>query len=120
VHREGEADVQGASKLDQNAKRFGVRRVQLAEESLVEQEGSSFVFEINNVRMFLAGSCWVPADNMPTTITDERYKAWIDTMVDGNQNVVRIWGGGIYEPDVFYDRCDERGLLVMHDVSDMR
>jgi beta-mannosidase len=103
--------------LDKATKYFGIRRVELIQKSLVDQKGESFVFEINNTRMFLAGSCWVPADNMPLTISDQRYEAWIDTIIEGNQNVVRVWGGGLYEPDVFYDYCDQRGLLVMHDVS---
>ena len=52
------------------------------------------------------GSNWIPADNFLTTITPERYRAWLQLLKDGKQNMVRIWGGGIYEPDCFYDICD--------------
>ena len=48
----------------------------------------------------------MPADNFLTTITKERYRDWLTLLRDGNQNMVRLWGGGIYEPDVFYDICD--------------
>jgi len=50
-----------------------------------------------------------------TEVTEERYRAWLQLMVDGNQNMVRVWGGGIYEFDYFYDICDELGLLVWQD-----
>jgi hypothetical protein len=61
------------------------------------------------------GSNWIPADNHLTECTEERYRAWLQLMVDGNQNMVRVWGGGIYEFDYFYDICDELGLLVWQD-----
>ncbi|KAJ7688246.1 glycoside hydrolase superfamily [Mycena rosella] len=63
----------------------------------------------------MGGSNWVPADNFLTTIAPERYRAWLTLLRDGNQNMVRLWGGGIYEPDVFYDTCDELGILVWQD-----
>ncbi|KAG6871040.1 hypothetical protein C0993_003868, partial [Termitomyces sp. T159_Od127] len=51
-------------------------------------------------------SNWIPADNFLTTITEQRYRAWLGLLRDGNQNMVRIWGGGVYEPDIFFDICD--------------
>ncbi|KAF7331117.1 hypothetical protein MVEN_02452000 [Mycena venus] len=75
-----------------------------------------FLFEVNGVRMFMGGSNWVPADNLLTTISAERYRAWLMLLRDGNQNMVRLWGGGVYEPDVFYDVCDELGILVWQDM----
>lgn len=52
------------------------------------------------------GSNWIPADNFFTTIKPDRYRAWLQLLKDGNQNMIRVWGGGIYEVDTFYDLCD--------------
>ncbi|KAJ3788678.1 glycoside hydrolase [Lentinula aff. detonsa] len=105
--------------LDTKTLRIGFRSVKLVQEALQESDqygtGTTFLFEINGVRMFMGGSNWIPADNFLTTITPDRYRAWLTLLRDGNQNMVRLWGGGIYEPDVFYDTCDELGLLVWQD-----
>ncbi|KAJ7069084.1 glycoside hydrolase [Mycena belliarum] len=105
--------------LDDVTTRVGFRRVALVQEPLAEPDqygtGTSFLFEVNGVRMFMGGSNWVPADNFLTTIAPERYRAWLTLLRDGNQNMVRLWGGGVYEPDVFYDTCDELGILVWQD-----
>ncbi|KAF7354610.1 hypothetical protein MSAN_01374300 [Mycena sanguinolenta] len=105
--------------IDEITTRVGFRRVALVQEPLEEPDqygtGTTFLFEVNGVRMFTGGSNWVPADNFLTTISPERYHAWLTLLRDGNQNMVRIWGGGIYEPDVFYDICDELGILVWQD-----
>ncbi|KAF8130046.1 glycoside hydrolase [Mycena galopus ATCC 62051] len=105
--------------LDESTTRVGFRRVALVQEPLEEPDqygtGTTFLFEVNGVRIFTGGSNWVPADNLLTTISPERYRAWLTLLRDGNQNMVRLWGGGIYEPDVFYDICDELGILVWQD-----
>lgn len=54
----------------------------------------------------LIGSNWIPADMFLTRIKESDYRKWLQLFVDGNQNMLRIWGGGIYEPSVFYDICD--------------
>jgi beta-mannosidase len=64
----------------------------------------SSVQSTSNTRIL--GSNWIPADNFLTTISDDRYRQWLTLARDGGQNMIRIWGGGIYEPDVFYDVCD--------------
>ncbi|KAJ7062793.1 glycoside hydrolase family 2 protein [Mycena amicta] len=105
--------------LDSYSTRVGFRRVSLVQEPLEEADqygtGTTFLFEVNGVRIFIGGSNWVPGDNFLTTITPERYCAWLTLLRDGNQNMVRLWGGGVYEPDVFYDICDELGILVWQD-----
>ncbi|KAJ6603048.1 glycoside hydrolase superfamily [Mycena sp. CBHHK59/15] len=109
-----------AQTLDTHTTRVGFRRVALVQEPFAEPDqygtGTSFLFEVNGVRMFMGeGSNWVPADSFLTTISPERYRAWLTLLRDGNQNMVRLWGGGVYEPDVFYDVCDELGILVWQD-----
>ncbi|KAG9002811.1 hypothetical protein FRB94_003614 [Tulasnella sp. JGI-2019a] len=101
--------------LDRTTQQVGFRRVQLIQEELVDAEGTTFLFEINNQRIFMGGSNWVPADNMLTTIGAERYHKYLEAIIDGNQNMVRVWSGGIYEPDAFYATCDELGILVWQD-----
>ncbi|TFK22003.1 beta-mannosidase [Coprinopsis marcescibilis] len=100
-------------------KRTGFRSVRLIEDELQESDqygkGTTFLFEVNGERVFMGGSNWIPADNFLTTLSEKRYRDWLTLVRDGNQNMVRIWGGGIYEPDVFYDLCDELGLLVWQD-----
>ncbi|KAH7916082.1 glycoside hydrolase family 2 protein [Hygrophoropsis aurantiaca] len=105
------ADVQG-KVLDAKTEKISFRRVRVVQDPLIDQEGTTFLFEVNNIRIFCGGSNWIPADSFLTTLTPERYRAWIQLLVDGNQNMIRVWGGGIYEPDVFYDICD---VLVWQD-----
>ncbi|KAJ7781282.1 glycoside hydrolase family 2 protein [Mycena metata] len=101
--------------LDTRTQKIGLRRVRCVQEKLVDQDGLTFLFEVNNIRIFCGGSNWIPADSFLTTVTPERYRSWLQLLVDGNQNMVRIWGGGVYEEDVFYDVCDELGILVWQD-----
>jgi beta-mannosidase len=108
------ADETGKA-LDAKTEKIGIRRARVVQDPLEDQEGRTFLFEINNVRIFCGGSNWIPADSFLTTITPERYRAWLKLLVDGNQNMARVWGGGIYEADVFYDTCDELGILVWQD-----
>ncbi|CDO71388.1 Glycoside Hydrolase Family 2 protein [Trametes cinnabarina] len=101
--------------LDRKSQRFAFRRVRVVQDELVDQEGRTFLFEVNNVRMFCGGSNWIPADSFLTRLTPDKYRAWLQLLVNGNQNMIRVWGGGIYEADAFYDICDELGIMVWQD-----
>ncbi|KAG8218701.1 glycoside hydrolase family 2 protein [Butyriboletus roseoflavus] len=101
--------------VDSKTERIAFRRVRVVEEPLVDQPGKTFLFEVNNIRIFCGGSNWIPADSFLTTVTTERYRAWLQLLIDGNQNMIRVWGGGVYEADTFYDICDELGILVWQD-----
>ncbi|TDL19227.1 glycoside hydrolase [Rickenella mellea] len=105
--------------LDQQTKTVGFRRVKLVQEPLAHVDqygnGTTFFFEINDVPIFIGGSNWIPADNFLTNIKPERYRAWLQLLKDGNQNMIRLWGGGVYEPDIFFEICDEMGILVWQD-----
>lgn len=99
--------------LDSKTQTVGIRRIELIQSPL--KEGSSFYFTCNGVPIFMGGSNWIPGDTFLPRMTPDRYKRWIDLAIRGNQNMLRVWGGGIYEDDVFYDECDRRGVLVWQD-----
>ncbi|KAK5147207.1 hypothetical protein LTR04_000885 [Oleoguttula sp. CCFEE 6159] len=94
-------------------KHIGFRRVKLVQD--IDKHGKSFYFRVNNLDIFCGGSDWIPADNFTPRITDDKYKRWLRLMVDGNQCMIRVWGGGIWEPDVFYSLCDQLGIMVWQD-----
>ncbi|KAJ2991075.1 hypothetical protein NUW54_g8292 [Trametes sanguinea] len=100
--------------LDTYTQRLGFRTVKLVQEPIYEADrhgkGITFLFEVNGVR-----SNWIPANNFLTQVRPKDYRAWLTLLRDGNQNMVRLWGGGVYEPDCFYDICDELGILVWQD-----
>ncbi|KAI0772055.1 glycoside hydrolase family 2 protein [Trametes elegans] len=102
--------------LDSKTQTFAFRRVRIVQDELEGQEGRSFLFEVNNIRIFCGGSSnWIPADSFLTRLTPDKYRQWLQLLVDGNQNMIRVWGGGIYEANAFYDICDELGILVWQD-----
>lgn len=101
--------------LDNKSEKIAFRRACVIQNKLIDEEGLSFFFEINNIRIFCGGSNWIPADSFLTTMTAERYRSWLMLLKNGNQNMVRVWGGGIYEHDDFYAICDELGILVWQD-----
>lgn len=107
--------VQDGMDIDSIAKKIGLRRAELIQRPLKEQPGTSFFFEINGIPIFCGGSDWVPADSFIPRISKERYYDWVKLVADGNQFMIRVWGGGIYEEQAFYDACDELGILVWQD-----
>lgn len=96
-------------------KKIGLRKVELVQESFADQEGSSFYFRVNNVPIYCNGSNWIPGHSFQTALTKDDYTKWLEIMVTGHQNMIRIWGGGYYEQDIFYEECDRLGILIWHD-----
>ena len=80
-----------------------------------DSRGISFEFVINGKPVFAKGVNWIPADFFPHRMTEERYRELLQACKDANINMIRVWGGGIYEPDIFYDLCDEMGIMVWQD-----
>jgi beta-mannosidase len=102
-------------QLDRRSMRLGLRRIEVVQEPLDEEPGTTFLFRVNGTPIFCGGANWIPADSFTTRVTPERYRALLQQAADANMNMLRIWGGGIYEADQFYELCDELGLLVWQD-----
>ena len=94
--------------------RLAFRTVELKQKRLAPQM-LGYQFLINGEEIFIKGSNWVPVDCFTGCIRDEKYKKLILLAKSGNFNMLRVWGGGIYENDIFYDLCDEEGMLVWQD-----
>ncbi|KAI9376450.1 glycoside hydrolase superfamily [Aspergillus egyptiacus] len=100
-------------QIHQISKKFGIRTAEVIQQP--DKHGKSFFFRINGVDIFCGGACWIPADSLLTNITPDRYRKWIELMAVGRQVMIRVWGGGIYEDESFYQACDEVGVMVWQD-----
>ncbi len=98
---------------DQTSTRVGIRSLELRQQP--DQWGKSFEFVVNGVPVFGKGGNWIPADSFPTRVTKDKYRMLLSSVRDSNMNMLRVWGGGIYENDEFYDLCDEMGIMVWQD-----
>jgi beta-mannosidase len=99
--------------------RHEVRRIGLCQIQLVTEKdgrGTGFLFRVNGKDVFAKGANWIPADALASNITPEAVRGLLQSAVDANMNMIRVWGGGRYEPDWFYDLCDELGLMVWQDM----
>ncbi|BCW90831.1 hypothetical protein sos41_40070 [Alphaproteobacteria bacterium SO-S41] len=106
----------GGRVLDRDTRRVGLRTIALDTSDDPAEPGTSFFrFVLNGVPMFAKGACWVPATSFVGAPDEQAYRRLIRQTAAANMNMLRIWGGGIYEPDVFYDLCDEMGVLVWQD-----
>jgi len=99
--------------IDNKEERIGLRTVELIHEK--DEKGKSFYFKVNGNPMYAKGTNWIPSDSFTPRITKEKYKKLIKDCKDANMNMIRVWGGGIYEDDEFYKACDENGILVWQD-----
>ena len=93
--------------------RIGIRTLELVREE--DEHGTSFYFKLNGHPVFMKGANVIPNDIFIPRITDENYRKEIETAKESNMNMLRVWGGGIYEEDIFYNLCDENGILVWQD-----
>jgi beta-mannosidase len=94
-------------------RRVGLRQVELI--TTPDETGARFAFKVNGHEIFCKGANWIPADALPSQATPELTRKLLQAAVDANMNMIRVWGGGFYEKDHFYDACDELGLLVWQD-----
>ncbi len=94
-------------------RRIGLREVALITEP--DDAGQGFKFRINRRDVFCKGANWIPTDALPGRITVEKTRALLQSAKDAHMNMIRVWGGGRYEPTSFYETCDELGLMVWQD-----
>ncbi|HEX3053062.1 MAG TPA: hypothetical protein VHP83_20555, partial [Aggregatilineaceae bacterium] len=102
-----------SGQLDTQHKRIGLRTLQLVREP--DEWGESFKFMVNGVPFFAKGANWIPADTFAPRVDREWYAGLLNDATDAHMNMLRLWGGGIYEQEDFWNLCDELGLCVWHD-----
>lgn len=106
----------GTDLLDSQTRRVGVRTLELDQSPDQHEPGRRhFRFVLNGQPLFARGANWVPDDLAAAMVQPESYQHRIGQAAAANMNMIRVWGGGIYEKDAFYDACDELGLLVWQD-----
>ena len=93
--------------------KLGLRTVEFHEDQ--DSAGTSFFFLVNDVPVFMKGANYIPQDNFPSRVTDSSYRKLIASVKAANMNMLRVWGGGVYEDKEFYDLCDRLGLMVWQD-----
>lgn len=94
-------------------RQVGLRSIRVVMED--DEHGKSFYFEVNGHPMFAKGANFIPDDALLPNVTPERYKRILEDVKAANMNMLRVWGGGIYEDDNFYDEADRNGILIWQD-----
>nr|WP_067932841.1 glycoside hydrolase family 2 protein [Alicyclobacillus kakegawensis] len=109
-----EVRLQAAGQTwDARSFRIGLRTLRLVREP--DEWGESFLFEVNGVRIFACGANYIPEDNLLARRSREKTRRLLEDCVAAHFNFVRVWGGGLYPEDYFYDLCDELGIVVWQD-----
>ncbi len=107
-------DADGAL-LDTDSRRIGLRTLEVVQKK--DKWGTSFQFEANGVPFFAKGANWIPAEAVWHDVTEADYQRLLEDALAVNMNFIRVWGGGIYEEEIFYYLCDEMGLCVWQDFA---
>lgn len=110
---EVEAMLDLGRRADAIGSRFGIRSVELVTEP--DSIGESFYFRVNGVPVFMKGANVIPLDHFSPRVTVADYRALFRDVSEAHMNMLRVWGGGIYEEDIFYDLADEHGILIWQD-----
>lgn len=107
----GTLDIDGRKASE--GTRIGIRTLELIRDK--DKDGTSFYFKLNGHAVFMKGANYIPNDVFLPRVTEEKYRTVIETAKNSNINMLRVWGGGVYEDDIFYKLCDENGILVWQD-----
>ncbi|MDP5082565.1 MAG: glycoside hydrolase family 2 protein, partial [Winogradskyella sp.] len=103
----------GNTILDSTSVKYGIRTIALVTKK--DSIGESFYFKVNDVPVYSKGANYIPQNSFQNKVTKSHYNKLLVDVVEANMNMLRVWGGGIYENDLFYDLCDEKGILVWQD-----
>lgn len=106
--------VCGQHKEEWPAFQFGIRTLEL-DVSKIDEKNRNFTLLVNHVPVFAKGGDWIPADTIYARVTEEKLDTLLQEAKEANFNFLRIWGGGLYEVDHFYEMCDKLGLMLWHD-----
>ncbi|MBU1097550.1 MAG: glycoside hydrolase family 2 protein [Bacteroidetes bacterium] len=98
---------------DSKTIKTGVRSLEIIRDK--DSSGTSLYVKLNGVPVFMKGANYIPQDNFQSRVSRKRYEHIIKSAADANMNMLRVWGGGIYEEDTFYDLCDKYGILIWQD-----
>ncbi|NGY05857.1 glycoside hydrolase family 2 protein [Solimonas terrae] len=116
LYRLEAALCRGTQTLDSRTQAVGIRRIELDTSPDPDEPGCDFFrFVLNGVPLFARGVNWIPASSFVGAVTVQDYESLLRSAIDANINMLRVWGGGVYEADAFYDACDRLGLLVWQD-----
>ena len=99
--------------IDTATHQIGLRTIKLVREK--DSIGESFEFQVNGVPVFAKGANWIPAEFFTPATTPEKYRTLLEDAKASNMNMIRVWGGGIYEDETFYNICNELGIMVWQD-----
>jgi beta-mannosidase len=107
--------IRGGKTIDSRTATTGLRAVKLIQQPDPDGKGRSFYFEVNGRPVFAKGANYIPNDVFLDRVSTEKYEFIIKSAAEANMNMLRVWGGGIYENDLFYDLCDQYGIMVWQD-----
>lgn len=104
---------QGNTLKAQQIVKKGLRTIELITQK--DTKGETFYFKLNGIPVFMKGANYIPQHSLQDKVTNAHYETLLNDVKDANMNMLRVWGGGIYENDIFYELCDEKGILVWQD-----
>ena len=105
--------IETKEREEHHERRLGIRDVKIRRDK--DEKGESFEIHVNGMPIYSKGANWIPADYFVERLTRDDYKRLLNDAIRANMNTLRIWGGGIYESDHFYELCDEMGIMVWQD-----
>ena len=103
----------GERVIDSRKEEIGIRTIELQQKDAFGED--SFTFVLNGRKVFAKGCNWIPIDSFIGSAPESRYHSLIEMAKEANMNMLRVWGGGIYEKEIFYRNCDRMGIMVWQD-----